>query len=150
MDTTQVQHSNATHKTKVASKACIFKDGRMLVLYKPEEARLRGAASERTEDLPGGCVEYGESFIEALIREVSEETGLKIQIGQPFHTWSIVKPNRHILGVDFIAFWEGGDVYLSHEHVAYEWLTLDELQAKDWQQIEVYEKAFQLALGQTA
>jgi 8-oxo-dGTP diphosphatase len=150
---TQAQEFEVKHKshhsgpvTKVAAKACIFKGDRMLVLYKPDDARQRSAASDREEDLPGGCVEFGESFVEALVREVDEETGLTIKVGCPFNTWSITKTERHILGVDFVAFWEGGEVRLSHEHRAYEWLTLEEIKAKNWQDSPIYEQAFKLAL----
>ena len=132
---------------RVVAKACIFKDSRILVLYKPEDGRKRSAVPDREEDLPGGCVEDDETWEEALRREVMEETGLTIECDQPFHTWTITTPLHNIFGVDFICHWMAGDVELSWEHERYEWLALDEIREKGWSQevLRVYEDAFAIA-----
>ncbi|MEO5499348.1 MAG: NUDIX domain-containing protein [Candidatus Saccharimonadales bacterium] len=50
----------------------VFKDGKFLVL------KRTGAHGEGSWSLPGGHLEYGESFAQTAEREVIEETGLKI------------------------------------------------------------------------
>lgn len=120
-------------RERVAVKGCIFKDGRLLFLFKPDAARRLSIAPDLEEDLPGGCVEAGESWQEALVREVREETGLEIEVGEPFDAWTLRAPGRRILGVDFVCRWRSGDVRLSHEHESFAWLTLEEVEAKGWE-----------------
>ncbi|MCI5224219.1 MAG: NUDIX hydrolase [Candidatus Electrothrix sp. AR4] len=42
--------------------------------------------------LPGGFVDYGESYEDAATREAKEETGLNVTLIRQFHTYS--KPDR--------------------------------------------------------
>ena len=59
--------------------------------------------------LPGGFVDYGESFEQAAVREAKEETGLDVTLIRQFHTYS--RPDRdtrlHTASTVFIAKAEG-------------------------------------------
>lgn len=52
---------------------CLIKDGSRVLLQNRVKKDWQGYT------LPGGHVEKGESFVEAVIREMQEETGLTIQ-----------------------------------------------------------------------
>jgi len=55
--------------------------------------------------LPGGFVDYGESFEKAAVREAFEETGLEITLVRQFHTYSDPDrdPRQHTASTVFIA-----------------------------------------------
>ncbi len=59
--------------------------------------------------IPGGYVNYGESFEDAAIREAQEETSLKVTLLGQFHTYSDPKrdPRQHNISTVFIAKGEG-------------------------------------------
>lgn len=51
----------------------IIRDGRVLIARRPEHAHQGGLL-----EFPGGKVEPGETVQQALVREIAEETGLKL------------------------------------------------------------------------
>ena len=55
--------------------------------------------------LPGGFVDYGESFEDAAVREAKEETGLDVTLIRQFHTYSDPDrdPRQHTASTVFIA-----------------------------------------------
>ena len=62
--------------------------------------------------LPGGFVDYGESFEAAAVREAREETGLDVRLVRQFHTYSDPDrdPRQHTASTVFIATAEGTPV----------------------------------------
>lgn len=104
----------------IAQKAFIEKDGNVLVLHDPVEGL----------DFPGGKIQEGEEdIIASLKREVSEETGLSIEVGRPFKVHREVFKRGVYAGksVYFVCFyceWKSGDVLLSDEHTSFRWVNV--------------------------
>lgn len=105
----------------VGQKAVIHKDGEVLILNDPEFGL----------DLPGGKIQEGElDFEEALRREVKEETGLEIEIGEPFFRGYFEFPHdskhrnagKKIFVVFYKARYVSGELVLSEEHDGYKWV----------------------------
>jgi ADP-ribose pyrophosphatase YjhB (NUDIX family) len=59
--------------------------------------------------LPGGFVDYGESLVEAAIREAKEETDLDVKLDKQLHTYSDPErdPRHHSISTVYIAKAEG-------------------------------------------
>lgn len=105
----------------VGQKAFIEKQGEILILTDPKLG----------VDLPGGKIKEGEmDLVEALKREVREETNLEIEIEEPFTTWVIEFPPDHrnqgkVFLVGYKCKYISGEVNLSDEHSEYKWINKD-------------------------
>jgi 8-oxo-dGTP diphosphatase len=86
--------------------------------------------NERDEwDLPGGRPDPGEDHRIALKREVQEEAGLAVEVGDALdeHLFEVL-PGRFVRILPFICRLTGSsDVVLSHEHLETRWLPVAEL-----------------------
>jgi len=108
-------------------------DGKILILKRSTDSKTNPGKWE----LPGGKVNQDESFDHALIREVYEETNLKIALE---HVVGASEQNLHIIRAVHIIM-SGkiieGDLNLSNEHEGYAWVfieTLSDYELADWLQ----------------
>jgi ADP-ribose pyrophosphatase YjhB (NUDIX family) len=83
--------------------------------------------------LPGGRVEVGETLVEAVKREVTEETALSIEvIGLAGYRESILAEavgdrGRHFVILPFAARWVAGEVALNEELGDSRWMPIAEV-----------------------
>jgi 8-oxo-dGTP diphosphatase len=110
---------------QVAMKAIIAApDGSILVLR--EAADNSGRTHPGKYEVPGGRLEAGETPQEALRREVSEESGLKVTIGKPvaIGEWRpVLKGKTHqIIGMFLQCTTDTKTVRLSDEHDDFQWI----------------------------
>jgi len=83
--------------------------------------------------LPGGLVETGERLEDAIVREVFEETGLRVQAGPIATVFERVMPHAdgrceyHYVLVDFHCIVEGGDLRAGDDSSRAAWFDIASL-----------------------
>ncbi len=111
-------------KLFIATKAIISFQGKVLILR--ESGKYTDGTNSGRFDVPGGRLNPGERFNEALVREVLEETGLTVVVGKPIavNEWRPVVRNElwQVVGIFFECVAENSEVILSEDHDAYEWI----------------------------
>jgi ADP-ribose pyrophosphatase YjhB (NUDIX family) len=106
----------------LAVSAAIVRDGKVLVVRRARKPALG------LYTMPGGVVEAGEMLIEAVAREVHEETSLEIRpLALAGHREAIVrdrdgKIERHFIILCFAARWISGEPVLNEELDEARWL----------------------------
>lgn len=111
-------------KLFIATKAIIVCDGKVLLLR--ESGSYVDGTNAGRYDVPGGRLKPGERFDEALKREVKEETGLDIIVGNPVavNEWrpEVRGEVWQIVGVFFECQTQSADVQLSEDHDDFVWI----------------------------
>jgi ADP-ribose pyrophosphatase YjhB (NUDIX family) len=111
----------------LAASAAIVRDGKILVVR-----RARPPANG-LYTLPGGVVEIGETLMEAVAREVREETALEIEpVALAGFRETIVRNadsrvERHFIILCFASRWQAGEPVLNEELSEARWLDPAEL-----------------------
>jgi len=103
----------------------VIKDGKFLM------QKRQGSHGEGTWSLPGGHLEFGESFEETAKREVKEESDLNIKNVRfgAITNDHFVDENKHYVTVWMLSEWESGEVKNMEPQkcTAQTWNTFDDL-----------------------
>lgn len=103
-------------------KIIIEKDGKYLLIKRKDNEKKE---HKDNWECAGGKIENNESFNEAAIREVKEETNLDIEIKRIIKE---IKNNEKVSAVVFLAKPKSSNVKLSEEHSNFGWFTYEELE----------------------
>ncbi len=105
----------------------VIEEGRMLLVERGNPPRAGSWA------IPGGKVRYGERLREAAVREIREETGLEIEVGQVVWSGETLgegsPPEHHIVLIDYAARVVGGELEAGDDARAAAFIPLGELRS---------------------
>ncbi|MDD3647526.1 MAG: NUDIX domain-containing protein [Candidatus Dojkabacteria bacterium] len=111
--------------------AMILRSGKVLLGLRNEDRRRASSLlhGEGSWTMPGGKVDFGESYIEAVKREVREETSLKVNSAKLISINNTVGRNAHFLTLGFkITSFSGSlKVMEPEEIIEWKWFDLKKL-----------------------
>lgn len=105
------------------SQALVERDGKVLL------GRRRFDPSAGLWDIPGGFVEESEHPLDALHRELREETGLEIEPAEFLGAWMQDYGQRNVLCLTWLARPAGGEERAGDDLVELRWFGPEELPA---------------------
>jgi 8-oxo-dGTP diphosphatase len=114
------------------SQALIERDGSILL------GRRRDDPGAGLWDIPGGFVEEFEHPLDALRRELREETGLEIETTEFLGLWMQPYDGRSVLSLTWLARPAGGEERAGDDLTELRWFGPDELPGADELAFETY------------
>ncbi len=111
--------------------AIIIHEGRVLVTQRSERM-----STPLKWEFPGGKVEPEESPEQCLVRELVEELNIRVEPVHKLDPQPYQYPDFSIRLLPFVARLISGQIVL-HEHLDYQWLTIEELPHLDWAAADV-------------
>lgn len=125
------EDANRAKTVLIGVGAVIFRGEQILVIRRGRPP-FKGYWS-----IPGGKLRHGETLREAVRREVREETGGDIETGPLIDVFEALpgeidqhEPGDHMLLVDFIAEWRGGEPVAGDDAAAAEFVSFEEALAR--------------------
>ena len=109
--------------------SAVIKKNNSLLLVKREYEPAKGMWS-----IPGGLVDLGEKVRDAIVREVEEETGLNIEVGDLIDVIDNIEydtsdtPRFHYIIISFLVEPLGGRLRGSKEASEVKWFTFKEIE----------------------
>jgi len=125
----------------------LIHEGRVLLIKRGKEP-LRGRWV-----VPGGTVELGESLEQALVREMEEETALRVRPGDVVSVFDRIeridgRVRYHYVIVDYLCTYVGGVARAASDALEVAWAAPEDLAGFDLpsKALEVVEEAFRRSL----
>ena len=106
-------------RPSVGVGAVVIRDGAILLVQRAHEP------GKGLWAVPGGKVRWGETMRAAVAREVLEETGLEISVGDVVWTGEVITDDVHLVLLDFEAQVIGGHLQAGDDAAQAVWVDLE-------------------------
>ena len=132
---TKVTHDSATPakgQQVISAVAFIYKfvDG-VYQVFLPKRADSKKFLPGLYE-MPGGHIDFGEDIVEGLKREIAEELGVSIKIGDPFACFTYMNKVKGSHSIEVVYFGEFLDpeekiTINAEDHSEFKWFSLEDI-----------------------
>jgi 8-oxo-dGTP diphosphatase len=109
--------------------AAIIKNDNKILCVQRKESSL--SYISKKYEFPGGKMEFNETKVDTIVREIKEELSMDIIVKEEFLTVSHQYPDFLLTMHSFICTCNERNLVLN-EHIDYKWLETDELEKLDW------------------
>lgn len=116
-----IEASTPERVPRIGVGAVIIEDGKLLLVERGRPPRAGEWA------VPGGKVRWGERLADAVAREVLEETGLLVEVGELVWTGQAIGRDWHFVLMDFAAVVVGGELIPGDDAADAAWVPLLEI-----------------------
>ena len=112
---------------QVAVGAAVFNDDCVLMV-KRSKPPAKGSWA-----VPGGKIRPGETMQQALVREIKEETGLDIQVGDIIYVFDVIQRDEkneitfHFVIIDFLCELKGGQLKAGDDALDAKWISRQDI-----------------------
>lgn len=106
----------------------VISDGRTLLI------RRSGPPLQGEWSIPGGTLETGETLREGVRRELREETGVEVRVGEMIEVFERIfpdaqgRPQYHFVILDFLCEYAGGEAQAASDVTDVAWAAEEELE----------------------
>lgn len=115
--------TNVSDKPEVGVGVAVLRED-MLLLVKRGREPNKGLWA-----VPGGKVERGEGLRDAAMREVEEETGLLVDLGDVVWVGEHLSESHHIVLIDYVGAVRGGELQAADDADEVAWVALEDAES---------------------
>ncbi|MGD9898681.1 MAG: NUDIX hydrolase [Calditrichaceae bacterium] len=112
---------------RAAVGGVVFRDDRVLLVKRAQ------APARNQWAIPGGKILAGENMRDAVQREIFEETGIKVNPGEPVFVFELIEPglndsiNFHYIIIDFDCIYVEGEAIPGDDALDVKWVSRNDL-----------------------